>query len=1258
MKKANFISKSLSLLLALALVMSLVVVPASAASVDLSQFADMELSAQLGQSYSDIMGEISLAAAGSVEHKVTMKLKDEIGEEANVVISLDRDAKRPYVNPDLFPNQKEGGELSTWKISNNRDAMFSDVDYAVSGDTVTVTFKSNCYFGTDPSAPHSNGGNYLDVCGYFDLKVTADDNVVATAPIKVVPYHAFHTMDEVYVQEDLIVATARAHGLYATYEVMGQSTSGRDMPYMIIADSKDSVDAWLELTEAAETDPTAVLADIADGKYNDIRVPVLYSNIHSNEVAAVDGIMNFAWMLANVGIDGTLNYNKLTGFTAAGEAQLQTELTADKVSVPDLVKDTATYLGYLKAGNRNSGKVDLGKYYDQEDVTVDVTELLKDVFFILVPEENVDGRTYVTRQSSNGYDLNRDNSFQTTSETMAMQKLIGTYNPISFTEFHGRVKTFQCEPCDPPHEPNFEYDLLAKHLVPGGEAFGIAAVANNDGYNSYVIPQRDYLYYVDGVSTWDAWDDMSTSYTPQFAMLHGTVAYTVELPAYSDDTAQAVQYGMLGQSDYIAAEKLGYLAAQVEIYERSVNNFNSDAYELVGQWFCDQNDVEGAEMDLFRPEYTGEGQNGNFYPECYIIPMDSKNQSNLDAAAQMMIWLTRNDVKVNVTTKAFTYDGVSYPAGTMIVSMYQAKRSVANGALYDGTLIQSWSTLYSEGITSFNETRGFDMVTVTEPVAYTTIKAVCGAAMDYEAAVTYTATLTSAFSGVSNADVIISNVSEASTSAVNALLKAGKTVALITEGEYKGDFICSYADYKTVADKYLLTATGVYGKNITATVIDGAPTVYLTGVPANNATSGFVYNSQVSSANNWNYDRVAMELMNFNVTEDVSEADVVAGSSTLNGAALTAVKGGMPYIGYGSSIGYNRSSGNFNELAAGITRTSLGGMDLLAYVTYPNETLVNASYIAEGDDVMYGYGNGYFSAIPEGAVALVQVDGSKKPTEGFLPTIKAESKTAYDTFMNNNGVLGFQYSDENVNFALFANSLTNKGHQRDEYAFISNFIFSNCLTDVKYSGSSKPSGSSVSSVKPVETPDVPQQPVTSFVDVAPNAFYTDAVAWAVASGITTGTSDTTFAPNAACTRGQVVSFLWRAMGCPEPTKTVAFTDVDASAYYAKAVAWAAENGITTGTTATAFAPNTTVTRAQFVTFLYRSEKVAGKDLSVGEDTNILSYNDAFSVPSYAISAFQWACGAGVVQGDGSNLLSNNPCTRGQVVTFLYRDLAN
>ena len=106
--------------------------------------------------------------------------------------------------------------------------------------------------------------------------------------------------------------------------------------------------------------------------------------------------------------------------------------------------------------------------------------------------------------------------------------------------------------------------------------------------------------------------------------------------------------------------------------------------------------------------------------------MDSENQVNIASAADMLVLLARNDVKINIAEKPFTYNGVEYPEGTAIISMYQAKRSVANGLLYDGTLIQSWSELYSEGITAFNETRGFDMLTVADVNAYKEISKVEG----------------------------------------------------------------------------------------------------------------------------------------------------------------------------------------------------------------------------------------------------------------------------------------------------------------------------------------------------------------------------------------------------------------------------------------------------------------------------------------------------------------------------------------------------
>ena len=111
----------------------------------------------------------------------------------------------------------------------------------------------------------------------------------------------------------------------------------------------------------------------------------------------------------------------------------------------------------------------------------------------------------------------------------------------------------------------------------------------------------------------------------------------------------------------------------------------------------------------------------------------------------------------------------------------------------------------------------------------------------------------------------------------------------------------------------------------------------------------------------------------------------------------------------------------------------------------------------------------------------------------------------------------------------------------------------------------------------------------TFDDVAEDAYYFDAVEWAVEEGITSGTSATTFSPNATCTRAQAVTFLWRAAGSPEPKSTeMPFEDVAADAYYYDAVLWAVENGITAGTSATTFSPNNDCTRAQIVTFLYRA----------------------------------------------------------------------
>ena len=169
-----------------------------------------------------------------------------------------------------------------------------------------------------------------------------------------------------------------------------------------------------------------------------------------------------------------------------------------------------------------------------------------------------------------------------------------------------------------------------------------------------------------------------------------------------------------------------------------------------------------------------------------------------------------------------------------------------------------------------------------------------------------------------------------------------------------------------------------------------------------------------------------------------------------------------------------------------------------------------------------------------------------------------------------------------------------------------------------------------------------------FVDVATGSYYEDAVDWAVENGITKGTDDTHFSPDGICTRAQAVTFLWRTAGSPKPeTRTMPFTDVPVGSYYYDAVLWAVENGITKGTSDTTFSPNMTCTRAQIVAFLWRSEKSPAAGIAN-------PFADVKSTAYYA-DAVLWAVKENITKGTTSTTFSPHAdCTRAQIVTFLWR----
>ena len=257
-------------------------------------------------------------------------------------------------------------------------------------------------------------------------------------------------------------------------------------------------------------------------------------------------------------------------------------------------------------------------------------------------------------------------------------------------------------------------------------------------------------------------------------------------------------------------------------------------------------------------------------------------------------------------------------------------------------------------------------------------------------------------------------------------------------------------------------------------------------------------------------------------------------------------------------------------------------------------------------------------AVRYGAAPALKVD-----VTGFVNGETAETAADYvaPTVANSNTAVG-EYT------------LTPAGGSAKNYTF--NYV-SGTLTILR-----RHTSSSTVTPEPEPTPDNS----TSFVDVPANAYFADAVKWAVDKGITNGLSDTMFGPYESCTRAQIVTFLWRAAGSPEPKAMSSFTDVPASAYYAKAVAWAVENGITNGMTETTFAPNATCTRGQSVTFLHRVLK--------GTASGSTNFTDVKSDTFYA-DAINWAVANNVTNGTSNTTFSPNAdCTRAEIVTFLYR----
>ena len=302
-------------------------------------------------------------------------------------------------------------------------------------------------------------------------------------------------------------------------------------------------------------------------------------------------------------------------------------------------------------------------YGDSEEVRA----ILDSVILLVNVVQNPDGRVLNTRTNANGFDLNRDFITQSQPETQATVRVITEWNPMVLLDLHGFYNPMLIEPCTPPHNPNYEYDLYIKWAL--GQALAMKAELYEQlGFDAQIPYLEDDL----------GWEDWAPSYTPMYAMYHGAYGHTLET-SYHDERGVYADFATVwGALKFVSENKEGMIYDQIEIFRRGYLDLLQQPIppELLPEY----------------PQY--EELMIQDFPAGYVIPADAPFQVSQHQAARLVDFLLFNDVQVHQASQSFVMDGVEYPTGTYVVWMNQPKRGMANTILEDGLDLSDIPGLY------------------------------------------------------------------------------------------------------------------------------------------------------------------------------------------------------------------------------------------------------------------------------------------------------------------------------------------------------------------------------------------------------------------------------------------------------------------------------------------------------------------------------------------------------------------------------------
>ncbi|USK55282.1 hypothetical protein LIS82_01325 [Cytobacillus solani] len=324
-----------------------------------------------------------------------------------------------------------GKSFSKWKQWNVKANEYSGDSYisfvkepAYSGNSTIIKaeIKFGLPYGTTDLSPRTIRVLYPKLIGKYKLEVKdLQSQKAAAATLKLNVYDEFLKYEEIKPTIDDVISKA-GDDRYLAYKTIGKSSEGRDLHFVILAKDETAVDKYLDETlPTALENPAELLKKLENGTIGDYQVPIWFNNIHPDEVEGIDA---------------------------------QVELLK-KFALEDEVTFKTT-----------------DEYNNKQNVTLNIKEVLNNVIILFNFTHNPDGRAANTRANAEGFDLIRDNAYQTQVETVAVNQEFAKWTPLSFIELHGYIEDFIIEPSTPPHNPNFEYDLLIESMIEQAHAMG------------------------------------------------------------------------------------------------------------------------------------------------------------------------------------------------------------------------------------------------------------------------------------------------------------------------------------------------------------------------------------------------------------------------------------------------------------------------------------------------------------------------------------------------------------------------------------------------------------------------------------------------------------------------------------------------------------------------------------------------------------------------------------------------------------------